>query len=313
MENADNSHFKTVVQAIGLGLLSWTLFAFGDAGMKWLTSDYHVAWVQVAYSFFGVILTLLYHFMFYRGKSFKSGFWRLHSLRGLTIAGTAICVINGISQLPLAEFYCIMFLTPMVTCLMAAVFLKETITSHHIISAILGFIGVTIVSGPEVSNMNSGVFYLLAAVIFLSINSIIIRKIDNDEPTSVYNLYAFGATLIANIIIIVFTCLKSGAALETLDSIIQVAPSFSVALLVGFFFFIAMILSIHAFSIVPSTSIIAPFHYSQLIFGVILGYVIFRDIPPDTTWAGGSLIIFAGLYLIYQEHRQSKKTACLSA
>jgi drug/metabolite transporter (DMT)-like permease len=46
-----------------------------------------------------------------------------------------------------------------------------------------------------------------------------------------------------------------------------------------------------------------PFDYSQLIWAVLLGWLIWATQPPPSTWAGAAVIIASGLYTLYREHR----------
>lgn len=42
--------------------------------------------------------------------------------------------------------------------------------------------------------------------------------------------------------------------------------------------------------------------YMQLIFMLILGYVVFGDWPDAWTFVGAGIVVASGLYLLYREH-----------
>ena len=50
-------------------------------------------------------------------------------------------------------------------------------------------------------------------------------------------------------------------------------------------------------------SLLAPFNYTKLVWVVVLGYVVFGDIPRPETWVGSGVIIAAGCYVLYRERR----------
>ena len=52
-------------------------------------------------------------------------------------------------------------------------------------------------------------------------------------------------------------------------------------------------------------SFVAPFEYSGLLWASVLGFVMWGDVPPATTFAGAALIVAAGLWMIWHESRQS--------
>jgi len=54
---------------------------------------------------------------------------------------------------------------------------------------------------------------------------------------------------------------------------------------------------------------ISSFQYTQMVWAVILGYLIFGDLPDLLTWVGAAIIITSGLYLIHAEHNANKKLA----
>ena len=52
------------------------------------------------------------------------------------------------------------------------------------------------------------------------------------------------------------------------------------------------------------TGVVSPFHYWQLVGAVILGYLIFGDLPDFYTWLGAALIIGSGLFIGWRETRE---------
>jgi drug/metabolite transporter (DMT)-like permease len=60
-------------------------------------------------------------------------------------------------------------------------------------------------------------------------------------------------------------------------------------------------------------SVLAPFIYTQLIWVVILGYVVFNHVPMPWTMAGAALVVGSGLYMLWREHQLGGSTANESA
>jgi drug/metabolite transporter (DMT)-like permease len=56
-------------------------------------------------------------------------------------------------------------------------------------------------------------------------------------------------------------------------------------------------------------SVVVPFDYAQLLWAVLLGWLIFGDHPPATTWGGAAVIILSGLYTLYREHKLGRERA----
>jgi S-adenosylmethionine uptake transporter len=62
-----------------------------------------------------------------------------------------------------------------------------------------------------------------------------------------------------------------------------------------------------AFARTPEISMIAPLHYSQMIWGVLADIIIFHANPPLTTFIGGSLIVTAGMIMLWNEKHHIRK------
>lgn len=52
-----------------------------------------------------------------------------------------------------------------------------------------------------------------------------------------------------------------------------------------------------------TTSALAPYPYSQMVWMVALGYLVFSDLPDRWTLAGAMIIVASGLYILHREHR----------
>jgi len=58
-----------------------------------------------------------------------------------------------------------------------------------------------------------------------------------------------------------------------------------------------------------AVSVVVPFDYVQLLWAVLLGWLLFAQRPVPTTWIGGAAIIAGGLYTLYREHKLGREKA----
>jgi drug/metabolite transporter (DMT)-like permease len=70
--------------------------------------------------------------------------------------------------------------------------------------------------------------------------------------------------------------------------------------LFGIFNGMAHLMFARAFALAP-VSVLAPFEYSPLLIGGVIGFLIWAEVPGWTTLAGASLVVAAGLYNVYRE------------
>ena len=48
-------------------------------------------------------------------------------------------------------------------------------------------------------------------------------------------------------------------------------------------------------------SLLAPFNYTKLLWVSVLGFLVFGDIPSFNMWVGATIIVAAGIYILYRE------------
>lgn len=56
-------------------------------------------------------------------------------------------------------------------------------------------------------------------------------------------------------------------------------------------------------------STIAPFEYTSIILGIVIGFVLFDDAPTSSMLIGTSIVVAAGVYIIVREHRLERRGA----
>ena len=57
---------------------------------------------------------------------------------------------------------------------------------------------------------------------------------------------------------------------------------------------------VFAFKWAPA-SLLAPFHYLEIVVASILGYLMFNEFPDALKWLGIAIIVGSGLYVIWRE------------
>ncbi len=292
--NAHHATFKRTIEAIIIVTIGWTAFVFVDAISKTLTQSYSVPLILTLSSITGVILSGGWILARHGLSGFLTPNWRWHAARSLCVVLTAICVVNALGRIPLADFYGIVFLSPMMLSLMSAVLLKEHIGWHRAIATVAGFGGVLILAGPQFGTYNSGIVFTFFAAFLVSINGIVVRKVGHENVMTLYAFYPFLLNAIVNGLIVMDDFEMPPVADLPLFAMIAILATVGT---MGFSY---------GFSRAPETAVIAPFHYTQILLGTLLGYLLFGDIPTFTTILGAAIIIGAGIYLIWREHELHK-------
>jgi S-adenosylmethionine uptake transporter len=280
------------LKIILISLLGWTCFSTGDVITKHLSASYNPSVIVTLGAIVNCLIIALWILKQKGLKGFLTPKWKLFALRAVCTGIISYTVVHAFSLAPMADVYGLTFFAPLLSVMLAALILKESVGWHRITAIIAGFIGVLILVGPQYETLNTGLIYASIATVATAFSIIFIRKIGT---TNVYMplliLYAYLGIL----------CVNLPPALPDLHII--PAPDIYLALICAGLILFAIYLSTYAFSHAQSTAGVAPFVYIQAIWGVVFGYFFFDDIPTPATITGLIIVVTAGLYMICHENK----------
>ena len=279
-------------------LLGFALFSVNDAIIKLLAQGYSIPQTLFWTSFFVCIALWGYAVSRKRRAVFKSDILNWHFLRGVFMALMIFCNIYALIRLQITDFYAIVFTAPMVISLSAWVFLKDKLKKRQIITIILGFLAVLYICRPSGNLFNIGALAALIGVIFFAMATLLVRsKLRAENPLLIS---MNGPAVTALMALPLMAYFDFGWPVDAFDwglfAMSGVAAAFG-----GVFFSMG-------FQYASSAAVVAPFHYSQMIWGAILGYMIFGDIPSQDVVLGSVVLAILGIYLIYIEARMRSHT-----
>jgi drug/metabolite transporter (DMT)-like permease len=221
--------------------------------------------------------------------------WKWLIARAVCIGIVSTSVVNAFKHAPIADVYGLTFSAPFIAVCMAYFLLRESVGWHRWLAVIVGFIGVIILVGPQYNSLSIGIMFAALAAIAIATGTIVIRKIGNAEYLPLFILYPFIGMAVINI------------PLSFQEFHIPEAEFLWKFIFNTMFVLGGVLFTTFGIANAKSTASVAPFVYVQLIWGVIFGYFIFNDIPTLPTIAGLSLIVSAGLFMIYREQQLRKK------
>lgn len=287
--------YKTrALHAIYLVTFGFLGYSVADLCSKTLQEYYNIYQVLSVSSIFGLILSGTWLLMRHGVSSFCPQKPFLHFFRSLAVLGTGYFMVRSLHTLPLADFYGIVFLMPFLGIILSVIFLKERVGIHRWAAVAVGFAGVIVLAGPQFNTIGEGVICAALGALCGATNMILVRKIGYGAPLPLYSFYPF---------LTIFTFMSS--AMVATDSYVpfrmEDLPMF---LIHGPVVFLAITLTSLGFSKAPETAVVAPFQYTQAIWGVVFGWLFFNALPTPTTWTGLAIIISAGLYTVWREYKR---------
>ncbi len=214
------------------------------------------------------------------------------AIRTISSVLSAVAGFYAFSVLPLAQCYAIIFAMPILITLLAIPLLGEKVGIHRGMAIVVGLIGVVIVLRPGDANLELGHLAALFAAFGGAMTSVIVRKIGHDERGVVLMLYPMVANFLFMAIALPFVYIPVSA--EHFGMMFAMS---GLGLLGG-------ILIIAAYRRAPAI-IVAPMQYSQIIWAILYGYLIFDEKVDSVTIIGTAVIIAAGIYIVLREDQPS--------
>ncbi|MDG1378234.1 MAG: DMT family transporter [Yoonia sp.] len=226
-----------------------------------------------------------------------------HVWRG--VVGTTAMGLGfaGLGLLPLPEVTAIGYAAPILVVVFAAMFLNEEVKAFRLSAVALGMIGVMIVLSPRLSvGAAMGTAETLGAIVVLmgavcaALAQVFVRKLVNTEGTAaIVFWFSVTATLMS------LLSLPWGWAVPSVSTFLMLA-------LAGLLGGVGQILLTSSYRYADA-SLVAPFEYTSMILALGVGYFVFGEVPTMTMIAGASVVIFAGLLIIWRERSLGLKRA----
>jgi len=266
-------------RAIVIMFLAMSLIPAGDSAGKLLTGSHATAPVFVAWSRFALGALLVVPFVPRAAWGLLAN-WRIW-LRAATLAAGISCIQTALSTTDIATVFAAFFIGPLISYVLAVLFLREPVTPLRSALIVLGFIGVLIVVRPG-TEMSTGVLWAVAAGSFYGIFLTMSRWLGHlGTPLSL----TFTQLLIACLLLMPLGL----ANLPEFSGTVLVLTTAS-----ALFSMLGNLMLLYAYRLAPATRL-APLVYFQLVAAVGLGWFIFGDLPDIWTWAGLIVILGAGL------------------
>ncbi len=224
----------------------------------------------------------------------------LQWLRGVAISCSAVGMFLAVWLMPLAEATTIAFTQPMITAVLAMIFLKERARRETWIATLLAFIGVFIVLRPNFDSAGWGVLFPLMGACGMAVTIITNRKVTGRASVLAMQYYMSVTALIF---------LLGVTALGHLSGIERFHVGQTDWTVVARCAFIGLTATLAQWLIFMGTvragaGTIAPMTYGQLLMATGLGWYFFGDHPDAVALLGAAIIIGAGLYLWHAARRK---------
>lgn len=278
---------------VGIGLMCAALLCFAglDTTAKWLSQSLptlEVVWARYASHFF--LSLLVVNPWTVPGLFATRRPWLQIGRSALLFGSTAFNFI-ALRYLQLDQTATIAFTTPFLIALLAGPLLGEWIGWRRWLAIIVGFAGVLLIARPGMGGIHPAAAFSVLSMICYAVYIISTRFLAGYDSTATTVFYSALVGFLA-----------ASAPLPTVWVMPEEPLVIAGMVAVGALGWIGHLFLILAHRYAPAP-ILAPYIYTQIIWYVAGGFLVFGDLPSGFTLAGAAVVIGSGLYLFYRERR----------
>ena len=211
-------------------------------------------------------------------------------LRGFLALVASILVILSFQVLPLADALAIIFISPLMITALSAIILKEHVGWRRWTATCAGFVGALIIVGPSFETIGISALTPVGAALASALRDISTRVVSRHDsgPSVLFWTMAVGS-------------LGGFATFPAMGASLPAPSTWILLLVCAILLTVAFRLSIAAYKL-ASGAIVAPFRYLALVWAIVIGYVVWDDVPDTNMIVGSVIVSGAGLYIWWREY-----------
>jgi drug/metabolite transporter (DMT)-like permease len=214
--------------------------------------------------------------------------------RGVAEIVATLLYLTALVRMPIAEATAILQFTPLAITAGAAIFLGAAVGWRRWTATVVGLIGVLVIIRPGAAVFNPYAAVALASVVFIAARDLTTRRLGGHIPTIVIAFSSALAVMISSLGFLPFEQWHWPEISLTLALLASGA-----CLLAGQFWVIVAMRT-------GDIALVAPFRYSIILWAILAGFLVWRELPDLATWIGIAIVTAAGLYTFLREYRLAK-------
>lgn len=296
----------SATRSIILLLIAFLLFSIQDVVIKLLSDNYALMQIVLIRTLF--TLPIVFTILHFNGglPTLRTSALKLQVIRGLAMFLAYIFFYMALSTLPFSLHIALFFASPLFITALSAPLLKEQVGWQRWLAVLVGFGGVLVIIDPRGANFEPATLFTLGSALMYAISIITTRKLaDSATSITVYTalVYLAGALIMSPI----FASIDSSIAHPSIAFLTMAWPipllkDVLLILLISIFWGTGMVMLSSAYR-ETAVATLAPFEYFTILYGIVLGFIFWRELPTPTMLVGLVLIVGSGLFIIYRENR----------
>ena len=263
-------------------------FAGSSAAAKWLVALYPVGEVLFIRQSASLVTCALMILPFTGLAVFHTRRLRAHGVRAAAQGTAQTLIIIAFSLMPLASAVAINFSAPLFATLASAIFLREAVGPARWSALIVGFLGVLVISAPGADTFQIGALFAIGNAILYGSVTAGVRGMTATESAETLIMYQM----------VLLTILF--AALLPLGFVMPTWIDGALMLTIGVINALGQYWWTRALHLAPASAV-TPYYYFSLVWAILLGFLIWGDVPTPSLLIGSAIVVGSGLFLLWRE------------
>lgn len=265
-------------------------FTLNDSLVKLASADLNMGQIMCVRGLFATILVTL--LAWHQGALRAAGqiIQPLVVVRAVGELGGTISFLVALAHLPIANVSAVLQALPLAVTMGAALVFGEKVGWRRWLAIVVGFAGVMIIVRPGFEGFSVYAVLTLLSVAFCTVRDLSTRQIPNTVPALLISVTTAASVTICGALLVP----AFGGWRPMTSTNVATLGGASVLLIIGYHCIIMAMRS-------GDISFIAPFRYTALLWALLLGYVLFSDVPDLAMISGATIIVGSGLYTLYRE------------
>lgn len=213
---------------------------------------------------------------------------RSHMARGASQAISQTLTVAALALMPLAGVMAIGFSAPLWAALVAVLVFRERSDARRWTMLLVGFAGVMIVLRPGPDLLQIGAVFALANAVMYGSVTVAVRGMAKTETARTLLMWQMATMTVCHALLLPLGCRWPSLA----DGALLVALGLANA---G-----AQYLWTRALSLAPASAV-SPFYYLMLVWGIVLGFLFWGEVPDAALLLGSAIVVASGVALLWHE------------
>jgi drug/metabolite transporter (DMT)-like permease len=283
---------ERVPLGIACMLAATIMFAGSSALSKWLITSYPIGETLFMRTATSLVVASLVILPVSGLQVFRTRRLHDHIFRNISQGTAQTFIIIAFSLMPLASAVAITFSAPLFSTIAAIIVLKESVGPVRWGALAVGFLGVLLVASPGADTFQVGSLFAIANAVLFGTVAVGVRRMASTESAGTLIMYQMVLLTVFFAASLPFGWVTPASGRDWAAMIVNGLANAG-----------GQYLWTRALLLAPASAV-APFNYFSLVWVIVVGFLVWGDVPRVTLLMGSAVVVGSGIFLLWHEARK---------